>query len=157
MLAKDRAQRKLIHSITISTFVHATEDEERVLTALHVFVPHEVPIATQHVAGHFGNPVTILRAQITQAQTIRRTLDILYKKLSPSELESLRDDAARHLDESCNLFIRFDKQQAARGVLKLGREDPVLVRLKLAAYPARRETALRVVRELWEEKHATIH
>ncbi|MGZ4903561.1 MAG: RNA-binding domain-containing protein [Halobacteriota archaeon] len=156
MPAKGRVQRrKLIHSIVASTFVHATEEEERVLAALRVVIPDEVPISKQHVTGHFGNPVVILKARIEQAQAIRRTLEVINEKLSKSELEHLKENAARYLDNDCNLFIRFDKQQAARGALQLGRKDPILVKLKLAAYPARRETALDLARGLW--KNAALH
>lgn len=156
MPAKDRVQRrKLIHSIVASTFIHATEDEERVLAALRVVVPTEVPITKQHMTGHFGNPIIILKVRIEQAQAIRRTLDSISQKLSKSELAHLKENAARYLDDDCNLFVRFDKQQAARGVLQLGRKDPILVKLKLAAYPARRETALDLARGLW--KNAALH
>ncbi len=148
-------QRKLVHSITVSAFVYATEDEERVQAALRVIVPGEVPLTRQHVTGHFGNPIIVLKAWIKQAPAIRHTLDVINKKLSKSERECLKEEATRYLDNACNLFIRFDKQQAARGILQLGRKDPVLVRLKLAAYPARRETALDIARELW--KNATLH
>ncbi len=156
MPAKDRVQRrKLIHSIVASTFIHATEEEECVLAALRVVVPTEVPIKTQHTTGHFGNPILVLKARIEQAQAIRRTLDLISQKLSKSELTRLKENAARYLDDDCNLFIRFDKQQAARGVLQLGRKDPILVKLKLAAYPARREAALDLARGLWE--NAALH
>ena len=156
MPAKDRVQRrKLIHSIVVRTFVHATEEEERVLAAFRVVVPSEVPLSKLHVTGHFGNPVVILTARIEQAQAIRRTLDVINERLSKSELEHLKENATRYLDDDCNLFIRFDKQQAARGTLRLGRKDPILVKLKLAAYPARRENALDLARELW--KNALLH
>ncbi len=151
MPAKDRVKRrKLVHSIVASTFIHATEEEERVLAAFRVVVPTEVPISKQHVTGHFGNPVIILKARIEQAQAIRRTLDVINENLSKSELEHLKENATRYLDDDCNLFIRFDKQQAARGTLRLGRKDPILVKLKLAAYPARRDTALDLARGLWK-------
>lgn len=152
MPAKEPVQRKkLVHSIVVSTFVHATEEEERVLVALRVIVPSEVPIDQQRATGHFGNPVIILRARMEQAQAVRRTLDMINEKLLKSDSEHLKDNASQYLDDSGNLFIRFDKQQAARGALRLGREDPILVKLKLAAYPARRQTALELARRLWND------
>ncbi|MGZ7112376.1 MAG: RNA-binding domain-containing protein [Halobacteriota archaeon] len=142
-------RKKLVHSIVASTLVHATEEEGRVLAALRVIVPSEVRIDKQRATGHFGNPVIILRARMEHAQAIRRTLDMINEKLLESDLEHLKDNASRYLDDNGNLFIRFDKQQAARGLLRLGRKDPILVKLKLAAYPARRETALELARRLW--------
>ncbi len=146
--------RPPIHSIVASTFVHATEEEERVLAAFHVIVPQGAPVSEQRTVGHFGNPVVILKARIEKTQAIRRTLDTINENLSENELEHLEENAARYLDDKCNLFIRFDKQKAARGILRLGQRDPILVKLKLAAYPARRETALDLARGLW--KHATL-
>ncbi len=152
MPAKEPVERKkLVHSIVVSTFVHATEEEGRVLAALRVIVPHDVSIDQQRTTGHFGNPVIILRARMEQAQAVRRTLDMINEKLLKNDSEHLKEYASRYLDDKGNLFIRFDKQQAARGALRLGREDPILVKLKLAAYPARRETALELARRLWND------
>ena len=144
-------RRKFVHSITVSAFVHATEEDERVLAAMRIVVPSELPIHKQRATGHFGNPIVTLRARIEQARVIRQTLDAVKEKLSPRELNALKQNASQYLDSNCNLFIRFDTQSAARGVLKLGREDPILLKLKLAAYPARRETALELVRKLWND------
>ncbi len=149
-MSASRVKRsKLIHNLVASTFVHATEDEARVLLALRVVVPKEVPIYKQHTTGHFGNPIVVLRAHVEKAQLIRITLERINEKLAKTDLTQLKESVDRYLDDDCNLFIRFDKQQAARGVLKLGREDPILVKLKLAAYPARREKALNLARRLW--------
>ncbi len=156
MPTKDRSkQRKLIHNIVSSTFVHATEEEGRVLAALRVVVPSEESITKQHLTGHFGNPITILKTRIEKAQRIRQTLATISEKLPPDELEHLKQNASRYLDDDCNMFLRFDKQQAARGFLRLGREDPILVKLKLAVFPARRETAIELAQGLW--KHAELH
>ncbi len=152
MPANNRVQRKkIVHSITVSAFVHATEEDERVLAAMHIVVPSDLPIQKERVTGHFGNPIITLRARIEQAHAIRRTLNAVKEKLSPRELNTLKQNASQYLDNNCNLFIRFDKQSAARGMLKFGREDPILLKLKLAAYPARRETALELVRKLWND------
>jgi RNA binding exosome subunit len=37
-----------------------------------------------------------------------------------------------HSDEEGNLYIRIDKQQAFRGVIELGDEDPIRLKLKFS-------------------------
>ncbi len=47
--------------------------------------------------------------------------------------------------------MKFDKQAAARGFLRQGKEDPIVLRVKIAAYPARVETATRIIRDLFDD------
>jgi RNA binding exosome subunit len=141
-------RKKVIHSIAISVFVHATEDESKVLAALRVIVPENVQIDRQPVTGHFGNAIVTLKAQTGQAQATRLIIDAIKNKLPKRDLIQLRGQIPQHLSERCTLVMKFDKQAAARGVLELGKEDPIVVRAKIAAYPARLGTAAEIARDV---------
>ncbi|MGZ7132597.1 MAG: RNA-binding domain-containing protein, partial [Halobacteriota archaeon] len=67
------------------------------------------------------------------------------------ELMQLRDEIPQHLSQRCTLVMKFDKQAAACGFLRQGNEDPIVLRAKIAAYPARVETAARITRDLFED------
>jgi len=131
--------------------VHATEDKHRVLDALHLLIPNDVAIEQHRATGHFGNPVIILKARAERAPTIHHIISVINTKLSDDELMHMREQIAQHIDQNCNLFIRFDKQKAALGILTLGREDPILTKIKIAAYPACHEAATETARELWKD------
>ena len=56
------------------------------------------------------------------------------------------------MDEKGNLFLRFDKQKAYQDELKIVEHgDSIHVKIKMAAYPARKENAMKLARELWGE------
>ena len=142
-------RKKAIHSITFNVFVHATEDESKVLAALRLIVPENVRIDRQPVTGHFGNAIVILKARTGQAQAIRLIIDAIRTKLPKRELIQLREQIPQHLSERCTLVVKFDKQAAARGVLELGKEDPLVVRAKIAAFPARLGIAAEIARDVF--------
>jgi RNA-binding protein len=144
-----RARRnKPIHSIAVNVFVHATEDEGKVLTGLRLIVPENIRIDRQPVTGHFGNPIVLLEARTGQAQAIRLIIKTIKNKLPQRDLIQLRGQIPQLLSEKCTLVVKFDKQAAARGVLALGKADPIVVRAKIAAYPARIGVAAEIARDV---------
>ena len=141
-------RKKAIHSVTVNVFVRATEDESKVLTAFRLIVPENLLIKRQPVTGHFGNSIIILKARTEQIQAIRLIIHAIVNKLSRRDLTRLREQIPQHLSERCTLVVKFDKQAAARGVLELGEDDPIVVRAKIAAYPARPSIAAEIARDV---------
>lgn len=141
-------RKKAFHSIAVSVFVNGTEDESKVVTALRLIVPENVRIDRQPVTGHFGNAIVVLKAQTGEAQAIRQVIDAFKNKLPKRDLIQLRRQIPQYLSERCTLVVKFDKQTAARGALKLGTDDPIVVRAKIAAYPARVEIAAEIARDV---------
>ena len=141
-------RKKAIHSITVNVFVRSTDDESKVLAALRLIVPENVLIERQPVTGHFGNSIVILKARTEQAQTIRLIIRAIRNKLSKREFIRLQEQILQHLSERCTLVVKFNKQAAARGVLELGEDDSIVVRAKIAAYPARPNIAAEIARDV---------
>ena len=55
------------------------------------------------------------------------------------------------MDDSGNLFLRFDKQRAYQGDLKVVEHgDSIHLKIKIAAYPAKKKVALEIARKLFE-------
>ncbi len=130
-----------VHYITLRTSVHATESDDRVKTALSLFLlDNEInEIKTE---GHFGNPITLLQGQI-KGKNCTRSIDLIKSSLSEHELESLRNELCERIDDECCLHIRFDKQAAYEGKVRLaGTSDTIIAKIKLKAYPAHYEKAL---------------
>jgi RNA binding exosome subunit len=148
---RSRRPKKAIHSISVSVFAHATENESKVLAALRLIVPEHLNVDRLSVAGHFGNPMIIRTARTEKASETRHIISAIKKKLPKDQLMQLRDEIPQHLSQRCTLVMKFDKQAAARGFLRQGKEDPIVLRAKIAAYPARVETATRITRDLFND------
>jgi RNA binding exosome subunit len=143
-------RKKPIHSLAVNVFVYATEDERKALAAFRLIVPENVRIDRQQVTGHFGNAIVILKSRTEQAQAIRLIIDAIRNKLVKRDLIQLRGQIPQYLSERCTLVVKFDKQAAARGVLELGKDDPIVVRAKIAAYPAHLGPAAEIARDVFE-------
>jgi len=143
-----RRPKKVIHSISVSVFAHGTENESKVLEALRLVVPESVSVDRLPVTGHFGNPLVVFTARTEKAYETRQIIDSIKKKLPRTELRELKQQIAQHLNQRCVLVMKFDKQAASRGFLRRGKKDPIVLRVKIATYPARVETATRIARDL---------
>jgi len=148
---RSRSPKKAIHSISVNVFAHATENESKVLAALRLIVPEHVSVDRLPVTGHFGNPMIILTARTEKASETRHIISAIKQKLPKDELMELRKKIPQHLSQRCTLIMKFDKQAAARGFLQQGKEDPIVLRAKIAAYPARVETATQITRDLFDD------
>jgi RNA binding exosome subunit len=139
---------KPVHSVNISVLVHATEDEDKILNTLKTFLPDDTKVEKEHATGHYQNPIEILTVKIKRSKDIIKVLDFIKRNLPRNDINRLLNDLDSYVDDEGVLFIRVDKQEAARNSIKLGQDDPILVRVKVAAYPARKEKALEVARGL---------
>jgi hypothetical protein len=141
-------RKKVIHSLTVKVFVYGTEDETRVCKAVRLIVPESVQIDREPLTGHFGNSIVILSARTKKTAETRAVFDVIRNQLSSGDLKELRERTLQHLSETCTLVVKFDKQAAAGGVLQLGTKDPIVLRAKIAAYPAHANEAAEIARNL---------
>ena len=139
-------------SATISTLVHATEDEQRVLKALRLAMPEGVEVKRTRVRGHFGNPIVLLEARVKRKGAIQELWRNILANLGRGGLEELRGSLPRKIDDRCNLYLRFDKQRAHGGELVFTEGgDAVHFKLKVAAFPAKPEVAVKLVKDFLGE------
>ncbi|MFQ5552342.1 MAG: RNA-binding domain-containing protein [Thermoplasmata archaeon] len=126
---------------------HATEEEERVRQAFAFVSGVEEP-SVQRAEGHHGNPISILTITVSRSPEIRA---FWARVKAEDQLRVLLGELESRLDGTGQLFLRFDKQEAYRGRMKLVRHDDVVsVKGKVVSYPARRERALEVARTYLE-------
>ena len=135
-------------SAKISTLAHATEDEQKVIAALRVFLSSDVEIKETKLKGHYGNPIISFRASIGQKKILHELWQHVVEKLRAGGLEKIVEIVDDRTDESCHLYLRFDKQQAYAGELALTDSgDAIHLTLKVAVYPARKKIATKLVKE----------
>lgn len=147
----------------VSTHAHVTEDEQRVLEALRTLLPEAVEVSQSKLKGHHGNPITGFEARVNRRILLRELWERVVAKLRAGELDNIRGILPARIDESCRLYLRFDKQLAYLGELVLsGSGDAIHLKLKMAAFPAKREIAIGLVEKFIgagqkDEKEAQIH
>jgi RNA binding exosome subunit len=137
-----------IHNISLRAIVSATESEDRVKTALSLFL-FDNEIESTRTEGHYGNPITILHAHV-KGRDCKRFLENLKSKLTEPELKKLKNEIVERTDDECCLHLRFDKQAAFQGTMQLATTtDTISARMKLKAYPAKREKAIEIAETLF--------
>ncbi|MGC9108324.1 MAG: RNA-binding domain-containing protein, partial [Infirmifilum sp.] len=114
---------RLATSVEISSFIHATEEEERVLQAVKNLLPPDlrnleyVDVKKSISYGYYGNPIVFLSLNFPESQVDEITLYIL-SHLPKGDIKSILDDFEKRFARG-RLYLRFDKQEAYYGNLKL--------------------------------------
>ncbi|MGA3290176.1 MAG: RNA-binding domain-containing protein [Candidatus Bathyarchaeia archaeon] len=114
--------------IDIRVFAHATEDTDKVQTAVRNLLPTELAetlvFQITNLTGHYGNPITLLTAKLTDKKLLPVELQKIGSGLNSLDKEELSRDLKLHLEKG-NLYLRFDKQSAFLGNMKFTQNDPV--------------------------------
>ena len=117
-------------SVTISFFVHSTEDEDRILKLVEdIFGIENTEIIREKISGHFGNQITVIRAHIIgqRAQIVAHRIVVA---LSSEARASIHGEITRSLDEHDSLYLRLDRQSFEDRTLSVSDEEPIRVKLK---------------------------
>jgi RNA binding exosome subunit len=130
-----------VHHITFRASVAATESDDRVKTALSLFLFENKTKATL-TEGHFGNPIIVLEGK-DRGKDCARFMELVKSNLSEDELEALKEERCERIDDECCFHMRFDKQAAFDGKVRIATtSDAIVAKIKLKAYPAKREKAI---------------
>ena len=138
----------MIHNISYRAFVYGTENKEKVLESIKTLFPNSSP-QCEATEGYYKNPVLILSNKIDKKKEIKDFVKKLSTMNDPARkrvLNRLEDK----MDDNGNLFLRFDKQRAYMGDLKVVEHgDSIHLKIKIAAYPAKKKVALEIARKLF--------
>ena len=114
--------------VEIRVFAHATEDLEKVLAAVRNLLPKEVNENTvfqkTSLTGHHRNPIVIFKTKITDRKALPKVLEQITRGLNSLDKQTLGNEMKMHLEKR-NLYLRFDKQSALLGEVKLSSNDPI--------------------------------
>lgn len=131
--------------LTLEAFVHATESQEKVERAMRLFAPH-AKVERRQLGGHFGQSLSVLRAVVEDDAAIARALSQVKDAVGAEVART----ASRRLDRDLALHIRFDKQAAARGEIRLEQSaapDVVKLEVRLRGPRRDRDEALVLLRQ----------
>ena len=118
--------------IDIRVFAHATEDPEKVQTAVRNLLPTELSetlvFEKTSTTGHHGNPIILFTSKLTDKKLLPTALEKIGKDLGALDKEELNRNIKLHIEKG-NLYLRFDKQSAFLGTLKFSQNDPIHLKI----------------------------
>ena len=121
-----------ISYIDLRVFAHATEDSDKVQTAVRSLLPTELTetlvFEKKSCTGHHGNPIILFSAKLMDKKLLPFVLEKIGTNLSALDKEELNRDINLHLEKS-NLYLRFDKQCALLGMPKFSQNDPIHLKI----------------------------
>ena len=126
------SSRVPIAYIDIRVFAHATEDTEKVLSAVHNVFPTElgdkVVFKKTSLTGHYRNPLILFETRVKEKDAVKAVFEKLASGLGSLDKELLNNEIKQRLDKG-NFYIRIDKQSAYLNELKLCSTDPIRFRI----------------------------
>lgn len=134
-----------IKSIGFRALAHGTESEGCVRDAL-MFASGSDYTEGQKITGHFQNEIIILTSELSE----KRKINVFLRRLKEAGLlDKLLAEADQRTDDECMLHLRLDKQDAYAAKLSLAKnEDAIACAIKILAYPAKRENAVKSITEI---------
>ena len=150
----------MIHYITLRVTAHATEDRDRVISALKFLLPDDIrnspdldnQINYLVVDGHYGNPMVLYSLDFKRKAETSTFMDRLVSELSKSQRDELVRQLDERLDDQLMLHLRFSKQEAYSGKLVTeSSSDAIAVKIKIATYPKDRNKALEMLEDFFEQ------
>jgi RNA binding exosome subunit len=124
-----------VASARVSAIVHATEDAERVHQALIRLFPNgslSSKRETRRFYGHYGNEIHMIELSI-RGSLANSLLAHVWKSLASFDRASVLSELEARVDMSAALHLRFDKEEAFRGIIKLKDQDPIKIQLSFRA------------------------
>ena len=123
---------KAIGYVDIRVFAHATEDHEKVLTAVRNLLPIEIAetalFEKSSLTGHHGNTITLFTTKLDDKKTFPVLLEKIGSGLNVLDKETLDQEIKLHLEKR-NLYLRFDKQSAYCSAIKFTLNDPIHLKI----------------------------
>jgi RNA binding exosome subunit len=140
----------MIHNIRYRVFIYDNEDRDDVLQALLNILPEAEP-EIEEAEGLLGENMLILSGTISKKRHTKEFLNNLLS-IDKNQLKKLYDDLDRKMDEKGNLFLRFSKEKALDEQWEiLDGGDSIHLKVKIAAYPAKKEVAIKKISEIFPE------
>ncbi|QOR94510.1 exosome protein [Thermosphaera chiliense] len=144
--SREDKRRVVVKSVEVTTSCHSTEDCEKVRTALLNLLPKtlqsSVKIDSETLHGFYGNRILLMKAEAVDGELL---LKHLAENLSDTEKSILSASFKLRYDvRTGRLYLRFSKQDAYAGSLRLLDSDDV-VKVVVHFSNARREEEVKAL------------
>ena len=134
----------MIHNIKFRAFVYEDEDVDEISQAILNILP-EAEIEAEEAEGMLEDRILILSGVVSKKRYTKAFFNTLLENV---DLDKLNDDLERKMDEKGNWFLRLDKSDALDEKWTiLDKGDAIHLKVKVAAFPAKKEIAVDKVSE----------
>ncbi len=116
-------------SVTVSFFIHSTEDANRLLSFLSEklgLFPEE--LQTEAIQGHFSNSIIAAKAHVT-GRRAQQVAAGVFANLSSTSKAQLLWELDKSMDEHDALYLRIDRQSPNREIT-ISDEEPIRLKFK---------------------------
>ena len=138
----------MFHNIYFRAFVYEDENIEDITQAILNILP-EAEIEIEEAEGLTENKIIILSGSISKKRYTKTFFNTLLENVN---LDELNNDLEKKIDDKGNWFLRFDKKDALDEKFTIKDSgDSIHLKIKIAAYPAKKEIAVSKVRQAIEE------
>ena len=141
----------MIHNIRYRVFIYENEDKDEILEALLNILPTAEP-EVEEAEGLLEEKMLILTGTISKKRETKEFLNNLISSVGEDQLVKLYNDLDKKMDEKGNLFLRLSKEKAAEEQWEiLDGGDSIHLKIKIAAYHAKKEVAINKISEIFPE------
>ena len=134
----------MIHNIKFRAFVYKDESVDEISEAILNILP-EAEIEAEEAEGLLEDKIIILSGIVSKKRYTKTFFNTL---LEWTDLEKLNAALERKIDEKGNWFLRFDKIDALDEIWTIKDSgDSIHLKVKIAAFPAKKEIAVDKVRQ----------
>ncbi len=118
-------------SVSVSTIVHATEDQGKVIRAILAVCPvgSQKELEVIRMKGHYGNEIALCKITTTGVKTAEKFLAFTWRRLASNDRKEILALMESQLDSEGALHLRLGKQAALAGHLTVTDEDPIKVKI----------------------------
>ena len=149
---------KYAHLIKLRVFSYEHENSHEILEHFLKFFPfniedNKVEVKKTYATGFNESKIEILEAALTKTNLIKQFIKNISEKLEESQKLMILNQIESRLDSNLDFFLRFDKESWIHDK-KLSLTDSgkcFHLKISIAAFPRKREVALKIIKELFEK------
>lgn len=149
---------KLLHSITI-TVIDKEDSFENIEFGFDYLMPFDlvknnIKLKSEYIGAdpeiNESKPITIYTLDIEKQKLMTQFIEYLRRMLSPIAKKEIVKNAQKFMEEDCVAYLRIDKDEIFNKKITLTNDGNCFhVKLKIAAYPKKKENALEILEQLF--------
>lgn len=128
------AKQRPVQRLEITTLVHATEDQSKVVKAVSNLFPNDVEVPQYEevkLSGVFGDTLVMLKWVLKNRRPATETFNNIILGLSSLDFLDVMKGLGDRIDDNKNMYLRLDKQKAATRIIRLDNHDSIRVKARM--------------------------
>jgi len=135
------------HWLRIQAFCYATERQDLIEDTLKELLGN-IEFEEEICESEHGNSMMILETRVTKQREFRD----VFSKLGDDILDFILENIDNRVDDDDIFYLRLDKQKAVQGIYEVAHHgDVISIFGKIQAHPAKKEVAVKVLKQFIEE------